>query len=352
MATTSPYADGTEKYQYDVSGNMPGYGTNAKPAGGSYWRGNDGNVWVAGANGTNNAGKWDANSDSYWGGQGYSPISDPVAAKSKLGASGSYTGDTSGAQARAKSQTQIDSINGLLGLIAAKRDSGIGEINSGAAEQARRLAEQRQSTMTGYDSQSARNLQDQTRGYEQVDNFANNSANSLNRVFQGANAGNSSVARLLAPHLIGQSAGARRSGVTETANDNANSITDARTQAENEFNYSGQDLENQRMAQEKAYRESINNQETDLLGKKLGLEQDAGMATDGTQGQIDDRMAQLNALFGQFKPSYNVRATPTKAVDLNSYKVDPAQFRLNQGGTSSDTNYYAPQLRKKQQGMA
>lgn len=266
--------------------------------------------------------------------------------------SGQYTGDGgAAAAARAQAASQIATINGLLGLIGTKRDQGLGDINNSAAEQKRRLQEQRQSTMTGYDNQSAQNLKSRTRGYEQVDDFANSSASSLNRLFQGANAGNSSVARLLAPHLIDKAAGSRRTGVTETANENDSVIGEARKGAENEFNYSEQDLENQRLAQERQFRESIANQESDLLGKRMAFEQDAGMATDGTQNEINSRMAQLNALFGQFKPSYNVRATPTKAVDLNSYSVDPAQFRLNQGGGGGE-NYYNPMLKKKQQGLA
>jgi hypothetical protein len=348
MATSSPYADGTEKLQYDVSGNMPGYGTNAKPAGGSYWRGNDGNVWVAGANGTNSAGAWDANSDSYWGGQGYTPISDPLAAKVSNGA---FTGPANGGAAQSRANSQIQSINQLLGLIGSKRDSGIGDINSSAAEQRRLLDEQRQSAMTGYDNQNNQNLQSRERGYQQVDNFANDSRNSLNRVFQGANSGNSSVARLLAPSLVGKAAGERRSGVTETANQNEQGILSARKDAENQFNYSGQDLENQRASQEKSFRESLLNQESDLLGKRLAYQQDAGQATDGTQNEINDRMAQLNALFGQFKPSYNVRATPTQKVDLNSFSVDPAQFRLDQS-QPAESRYYNPLLKKKEQGLA
>lgn len=255
------------------------------------------------------------------------------------------------AQARAQANSQIQSINSLLGLIGTKRDAGIGDINSSAEEQKRRLAEQRQATMAGYDNQATQNLQDRTRGYEQVDNFANNSANSLNRVFQGANAGNSSVARLLAPHLVGKAAGSRRTGVTETANQNDTNITNARTSADNEFGYTGQDLENQRLSQERQFRESIANQESDLLGKRMSYEQNAGLATDGTQNELNSRMAQLNALFGQFKPTYNMRATPTQKVDLNSFSVDPAQFRLDQSAPA-ESRYYAPQLKKKQQGMA
>lgn len=46
-------------------------------ANGVFWLGQDGNVWVKGAQGTNSAGKIDANSGQYWTKQGYSMISDP-----------------------------------------------------------------------------------------------------------------------------------------------------------------------------------------------------------------------------------------------------------------------------------
>lgn len=299
-------------------------------------------------------------------GVGGTPSYDPYDIRNYAGAGGvNGAGTTTPAQAlvnnmapysgpsaeQKQANSQIQSINQLLGLIGSKRDSGIGDINSSAAEQRRLLDEQRQSAMTGYDNQNNQNLQSRERGYQQVDNFANDSRNSLNRVFQGANAGNSSVARLLAPSLVGKAAGERRSGVTETANQNEQGILSARKDAENQFNYSGQDLENQRASQEKSFRESLLNQESDLLGKRMAYQQDAGQATDGTQNEINDRMAQLNALFGQFKPSYNVRATPTQKVDLNSFSVDPAQFRLDQS-QPAESRYYNPLLKKKEQGLA
>jgi len=325
------------------------------PQGGSvFWQGADGNIYTKSAASGWNVKREDTprtstpegrqslidmynNSDGGW-----TQIADPS------GGGGGGDGD-GGAGARANSQ--IASINSLLGLIGTKRDSGIGDLNASFAEQQRRLAEQKQAAMTGYDDQNNQNLKSRTRGYEQVDNFANNSANSLNRLFQGANAGVSSVARLLAPQLIGKAAGERRSGVTETANENESQITKARKNAEDEFGYTEQDLGNQRSAQERQFLESINNQEQDLLGKRLAYEQDAGLATDGTQNEINSRMAQLNALFGQFKPSYNMRATPTQAANLNSYSVDPAQLRIGQQQQGGD-NFYTRQLKKKQQGLA
>lgn len=47
-------------------------------ANGTFWRGTDGNVYVAGDSGVNNAGRWDANSSNYWTNKGFSLSSDPV----------------------------------------------------------------------------------------------------------------------------------------------------------------------------------------------------------------------------------------------------------------------------------
>lgn len=45
---------------------------------GTYWFGQDGNVWVQGPQGVNSAGPADANSQTYWNNQGYSLIPDPA----------------------------------------------------------------------------------------------------------------------------------------------------------------------------------------------------------------------------------------------------------------------------------
>ena len=51
----------------------------SSPAGssGAYWIGQDGKVYVKGAQGTNAAGNYDQNSDTYWSTRGFSKINDP-----------------------------------------------------------------------------------------------------------------------------------------------------------------------------------------------------------------------------------------------------------------------------------
>lgn len=320
---------------------------------GVYWKGNDGFLYGKGAGfeGVKNLGRAGdtTNGSADWiNGYGLEQIDNPSNTSGQvIGASTSVANNTAGSNNSAQARQQIDSINSLLGMINTQRESGLNTLNSKSNEERRRLAEQRQAAMTGFDTQATQNDQDRERGYEQVNDFASNSQNSLNRLFQSNNAGNSSVARLLAPHLIGKAAGERRLGVTRTANQNEENITNARTGTQTDFDYADQDIENQRKTQEQSFRQGLLNQESDLLGKRMAYQQDAGQATGDSQAQLNDRMAQLQALFGQFQPTYNVKAAPARSAEFNKYSVDPAQIGLNQN-TPAETRFYAPQLKKKQ----
>lgn len=47
------------------------------PSSGAFWRGADGNVYVAGSGGTHSAGRWDANTSNYWTSRNFNQIADP-----------------------------------------------------------------------------------------------------------------------------------------------------------------------------------------------------------------------------------------------------------------------------------
>jgi len=336
---------------------------------GVFWQGTDGNVYVKGAQGTNSAGKFDANTRNYWANQGYGQISDPVYSTQPYqptpeeeallkgtrndtdagdgwGIGGAPSG--SGTKNGSTSQTQIDQINSLLGNIDAQARSGIGRLDSTYNETKRRFEEDQARAMQGYDKQVTDNERAKQRGVEQVDNFANQSYNTLMRLFQGGNSGNSSAARLQAPQLVSKAAGQRRTGVFETAGENAQNIDETRKDAEIQFGRAKTDTDNQYNQQKESFLSNIEQQKLDLLNKRLLMQQQAGAATAGTQSEIDQRTQALNALFGQFAPSFNVAAPTTQVRDLASYQIDPASIRGDQN-LPAETRYYSPILKKKQQ---
>lgn len=102
---------------------------------GVFWLGEDGNVWVKGGQGTHSAGRWDGNTADYWMSRGFSHIANPnrsagVATAGVATAGGGrggygYFGGGGGYSAPAKKldQDQINSLNGLLGVYDAKRNT-------------------------------------------------------------------------------------------------------------------------------------------------------------------------------------------------------------------------------------
>lgn len=249
---------------------------------------------------------------------------------------------------RAESQKQIDAINRMLGLTNTSRQAGLGRLRAGYNDRKASLASDQARTNQGYKDQTLQNEQARTRGYEQVDNFANTSQNNLQRIFQGANAGNSSVARLLAPHLVGKAAGSRRLGVTQTAGENAQGIAGAQEDANWQYKEAYGDAERERKAQEESFLRGIAEQESDLLTKRQSFEQDAGIANADTQAQIDNRFATLTSLFGKYAPTYSAKRMDFKKPELSKYAVDPAQLQLN-NNLPAETRYYGTQLKKKQE---
>lgn len=325
---------------------------------GVFWRGQDGNVWVKGANGTNSAGAWDDNTTKYWSDRGFGLLNyDPGFVGSQDWGPeqeqrwdsmfNKYSGDTTTPQQNA-ANSQISQINSLLGVLNSQEASGLSNIQKGYDENKRRLTEDQTLANQGYQDQFNQNAKYKQRGLEQVGDFANNTYNSLQRLLQGAGAGVSSVAKYVVPGLVSKGASERRTNVFDTTGENQRSIDNAKRDSEIQFARSFSDLDTQKQGNEQNFRASIGQQRADLLAKLLGLQQDAGYATAGTQTELDQKLAQLNSLFGGYNPSYNTKAVNLRNPELAQYQVDPAKIGLSQDQASS-YNYYNPLLRKKQQ---
>lgn len=114
-------------------GGGGGWRDNApQSSGGVFWLGEDGNVWVKGAGGTHSAGRWDGNTTNYWQSRGFSFIPNPNPSRRGGGGyvsgGGGFRGGFGGgggysAPAKKLDQDQINSLNGLLGVYDAKRNT-------------------------------------------------------------------------------------------------------------------------------------------------------------------------------------------------------------------------------------
>lgn len=356
---------------YDVFSEKSFAGGDRSPAGsqGVYWRGADGNVYVKGSQGTNSAGRFDSNSNNYWQQRGYSYINNPNSpsagsttvanvANGVSGGGGSY-GSSQTAAERAQYDDQINYINSLLGGVGARRDAGLGRLDASYNDAKNRMTEQQTKDMKGYDEQSLKNTQNRQKGIDQVDQFANDSYTSLQRLLQGAGAGNSSVARDLVPRMVSKAAGTRRQGVIDTAGENEAAIVNARKDAEDQYRYNFQDQENQYKEQKQNFLEGILNQENELINKRMAAEAARAAANGGgyaaaraataqSRADLDARTAQLNSLFGQYAPSFTAKAMNLKTPDLAQYQVDRAQITGDQS-VPSQYRAYLPQIKKREE---
>jgi hypothetical protein len=325
---------------------------------GVFWKGADGKVYVSGNQGTNSAGNFDSNTVNYWAGQGYGMIDDPRGAgystrmaeqdffdNNDPGIGGSSSSGGSGGSSAATSQ--IDQINRLLGVIDKQSRAGIGRLDSSYGETKRRLNEDKTQTFKRYDEQGVQNDQAKQRGVEQVDDFANTSYNSLQRLLQGANAGNSSVGRSLMPYLVSKGASTRRQGVFDTAGENARVIDQSRQEAEKDYGRAFVDTDNQYRDQKEDFMSNVEQQKMDLLAKRLAMQQEAGLATSATESELDRRATSLSSLFGKYAPRFNVATPQTKVRDLASYQLDPGQIKIGQNQGSG--SYYANPIKKRQE---
>ncbi len=249
------------------------------------------------------------------------------------------------AAGRASALSEIDRI---LGGIGTKRDQGLSRLNSTFGDNQARLNYEKEMAMRGYADQRGENEKAKLRGTEQVDQFANNTYSNLRRMLSGMNAGSSSAMRELVPQVVSKAAGQRRQGVFETYGENEKGIDSAQENATTQYKWAEEDLANQRRDRERDFLDSIYTQEQDLIRQKQGL---GGLDLGSANAQIAQRQASLDALFNQYAPQFSAKTVNAERPELGKYTIDQAAVRQGQGQYPSETAYYLPALRKKQEGL-
>jgi len=273
---------------------------------------------------------------------GYDINSNPVYSNTYGGYGGTAT--YTSADEQAQYADQIANINKLLGLTETQKASGLGRISSefdaAKLKQDKSIADQR-----------LQNEQSKEQGINEVGNFANTSINNLRRLLQGGNAGRSSVGQILAPYMVGKAADTRRTGVLNTAGENARLLDTT----QNELT---QSLENQRKKSEEDFVSSILNKQNELTGQRQGLEMNKALATGAGYGaartaaqnstnELATRQNELTSLFDKYKPNY----TTKEVAPLSTYQVDPSTLITNNQNSPTQSSYYLSQFKKKQQGL-
>lgn len=127
LAANSPYHAATQPSVAPAS--RPA--ASAPSGNGTFWKGADGNVYVAGSKGVNAAGQWDGNTQNYWTSRGFKMQSDPNAPKTpgvNSNVIGANTGASGGGTVYPDKSNDIAMQTAGLGNIQSGEDASLGKL--------------------------------------------------------------------------------------------------------------------------------------------------------------------------------------------------------------------------------
>lgn len=306
---------------------------------GSFWQGADGNVWVAGDNGVNSAGAWDDNSSNYWGGIGYTQISDPNSPfiEDRQGF-GTVTGGTS----TGGTGSSVDQ-----NLLRQGLNTGIANLEGQlqVLDPQRQAAELRVSGQ--YDTTKGRLTRDYNTGNEnllrsknQVEESKTRSLSNLRDWLQGMGqgysnqlgtmgAGNSSAADLI-NFALGKQGSRERGNILQDAGTQLQGIDSQAQQLQTNYQDSIYDLDKWKenslydiTTQYQQARDQINNSILDARARAAAEMELTQQAVDYLSQLEQQYRNQATSLANQ----YSKLTSPNVAVDsrLTSYKNTPVQ---------------------------
>lgn len=337
-----------------------GWGSNQPN--GAFWIGRDGNVWVAGSQGTNSAGAADANSVSYWTGQGYKSIADP----SGYSMSGDYlqpiggTGGSGGGSSYAPTYSQedlayLDDQQGTL-------QRQLGRTDTTLANALDAVLQNYNKELSGANTTRGRNIEDfdtktqvseQGRGRElgKVDTSARMLADSLRQRLGLASGSGSSAYQIAAPRAVQRQASDQRQDVLTDYSANFKALDTDKRRSEEDFNSLLEELNRQRTAKEGGVRGDIEQQRNSIrenLGRVAGQRQQllgggySGVraAMSPYQTQIAQGESLIDSIYNKYAAKYNVKPLTVNNTQLRDYAVDKAAVRDN--AATGGGNEYAP----------
>ena len=270
---------------------------------GVYWAGQDGNVWVKGAQGTHSAGAIDNNSANYWNNAGYKQIANPNPSTS--GGAGTTTGGTTGGTTTTGghlSQALIDAANASIAHEIAQNQSNY---NAAAATNANNDQQQQLDQNT------------------QVQNNTGSRADAVQNAEQAAATGNEGLKSVLASLGALNGTGAVLAGraVANSANSDIGTANNTYTTNNQAIQKAISDYLTKVAARDAALKDSLN---TDNRNARVtGIQNEVNEAEN-----VGD-----TALVGQLLPQLVGATAPTQAITPNAVLYNGATV-----GAYSPTN--------------
>lgn len=319
----------TSKQGYNIGQNP--YAT-SDPSG-VFWKGTDGNVWVRGNQGTNSAGKWDANTNDYWMSQGYGYISDPNPQAPVLGDPTSTARLANGGGSQYDTGLYDQAINNLQstqGTLDQQKDIGLQNINGDYQNNLQRLLNARNQTEKTYNTNKATNEQDNQKARSNIDFETGQRANALQRLLGSKGAGSSSAARFTAPYAAALEGTQQLNQVGDSYAKNQGALDTSWNSYLGNYDQSQKDLEAQKMNAQRSLESDVVGKRQTLLQQLAQLQTQRAQAAGGnpiaaSQATFDQANAlnpQIAQLGAQYFGRVNVADPTYQAPDLAKYNYD------------------------------
>lgn len=355
---------GLDVYNSGTDGSIGGLDLGSISAdGGTFWQGQDGNVYVAGKDGVNSANQWDDNTVDYWTSRGFMQTADPNVAITQQNYS-PYNG-SGGSGTSSSGTTEQD-----LQYLDQQRNRYQGLLDDSNIFQQKALEKLSNSFTDATNSanlQQGRALQDYNtkeyetdRGREQSLGKVNDNAYNLNRSLRSllgmASGAGSSAFKFAAPGAVAKVAGSERGRVLSDYSDNMNRLKTARGRTNEDFENYLADLGRQKSTKEGELKTGYLQQQQsiyDILSQIASQRADltggnALAATAPFVSAYDDLQSKIVGLADS--PSVATRDVNVAPVSLRDYIVDRQAINANnQFGTSGNSPYSQFLMRQRQE---
>lgn len=340
---------------------------------GTFWKGQDGNVYVAGKNGVNNAGRWDDNTVNYWKNQAYKEQADPNRGGGQTGnhdagdAPESVVGPGGGggfnpfaaqearnkADAIAKYDDEINQANSAISRLGGQEAVGIA--NAGKAkDRAWQENENSFNESTGrYNMNTKDAIDNIKKTRDQIESDTATKVRSAKGILAAGGAGDSSFANVLAPYEIAKAASKQQGEAQDAYAKNRRDMDVNYFAVKNAYNKNKDDIQSEYDNRVNSVKQKIAQSRAELLdrirsahvGKQTanGSSMAAAIASQqGTRDQINRLGTEIDEL-GRDR-SIPIQKVDWKAPDLATYDPKDVTVKDNSeiGGINDEIS---PNLR-------
>ena len=340
---------------------------------GTFWKGQDGNVYVAGKNGVNNAGRWDDNTVNYWKNQAYKEQTDPNRGGGQTGnhdagdAPESVVGPGGGggfnpfaaqearnkADAIAKYDDEINQANSAISRLGSQEAVGIA--NAGKAkDRAWQENENSFNESTGrYNMNTKDAIDNIKKTRDQIESDTATKVRSAKGILAAGGAGDSSFANVLAPYEIAKAASKQQGEAQDAYAKNRRDMDINYFAVKNAYNKNKNDIQSEYDNRVNSVKQKVAQSRAELLdrirsanvGKQTanGSSMAAAIASQqGTRDQINRLGTEVDEL-GRDR-SIPIQKVDWKAPDLATYDPKDVTVKDNSeiGGVNDEIS---PNLR-------